>query len=217
MNRVQAQWLAREGDYSVKITLLAFAASTFLVALPAQAQFSGPRIEGRLAYESVEATIETGDPLATDDSESAISYGAEVGYDVQLGPLVVGAYAGAEGSNLRTCQEVFGNDEGCIGQGRNLYVGARAGFSPVPRVMLYAKGGYSNGSVNVEYDGPVDFDVSDSFDGYHLGVGGELAVAAGLYGRIEYVRTDYGDFRFDEDTIGGLDRGQVMVGLGLRF
>jgi outer membrane immunogenic protein len=205
----------------VKLRLLAFAASTFLLALPAHAQFSGARIEGRLAYESVEATIETGDPTDTDDSESAISYGGEVGYDLQLGQLVVGAYAGLEGSNLRTCEEVFGNDEGCIGQGRNLYVGARAGFSPLPRVLLYAKGGYSNGSVDVDYDGGGsgfgDFEISESFDGYHLGVGGEVAVAAGLYGRIEYVHTDYGDFRFDPTTFGKVDRGQVMVGLGLRF
>jgi len=205
----------------VKIRFCALAASTLLVAVPAHAQFSGPRIEGRLAYDSVEATIETGDPLATDDSESAISYGVEGGYDLQLGQFVVGAYAGLEGSNLRDCQEVFGDDEGCIGQGRNLYVGARAGFAVAPRVLLYAKGGYSNGSVEVDYNdngnGIGDFEASDSFDGYHLGVGGEFAVVAGLYGRIEYVRTDYGDFRFDPETFGDFERGQVMVGLGLRF
>lgn len=203
----------------MKLGLSAFAAATFLVAVPAHAQFSGPRVEARLAYESVEAAIETGDPLATEDSESAISYGGEVGYDLGLGPLVVGAYAGLEGSNLRTCQEVFGGDEGCIDQGRNLYAGVRAGFNPVPRVLLYAKGGYSNGTVDVSYDdgGAGGFDVSDDFGGYHLGVGGEVAVAAGLYGRLEYVHTDYGEFEFDTDTLADLSRGQVMVGLGLRF
>jgi outer membrane immunogenic protein len=188
-----------------------------LVASPAYAQFSGPRIEGRLAYESVEATIETGDPLDTGD-ESAISYGAEAGYDLQLGPAIVGAYAGIEGSNLRTCQEVFGDDEGCIGQGRNIYVGGRVGFSVAPRVMLYGKAGYSNGSIEVSYEnGFDDFEISSDYDGYHLGIGGELAIASGLYGRLEYVHTDYGDFEFDEDTLGDLTRGQLMVGLGLRF
>ncbi len=201
----------------MKISYFALAASTFLVAVPAHAQFSGPRVEGRLAYDSVEATIETGDPLDTDDGESAISYGVEGGYDLQLGQFVVGAYAGLEGSNLRTCEEVFGGDEGCIGQGRNLYVGARAGYAVAPRVLLYAKGGYSNGSVEIEYDGIADFDANETFGGYHVGIGGELAVAAGLYGRIEYVHTDYGEFRFDPETFGDLSRGQVMVGLGLRF
>ena len=203
----------------MKLGFVALAAVPFLAAAPAHAQFSGPRVEARLAYESVEAAIETGDPLATEDSESAISYGGEAGYDLELGPLVVGAYAGAEGSNLRTCQEVFGGDEGCIDQGRNLYAGVRAGFSPAPRVLLYAKGGYSNGSVDVSYDdgGAGGFDVSDSFDGYHLGVGGEVAVVAGLYGRLEYVHTDYGEFEFDTDTVAELGRGQVMVGLGWRF
>jgi len=203
----------------MRLGLFACAAVTFLAAVPAHAQFTGPRVEGRLAYDSVEATIETGDPLATEDGESAISYGVEAGYDLQLGGFVVGAYAGLEGSNLRTCQEVFGDDEGCIGQGRNLYVGARAGVAVAPRVLLYAKGGYSNGSIEVEYDGggPGDFEASDSFGGYHLGAGAEVAVVSGLYGRIEYVHTDYGEFEFDFDTAGDLTRGQVMVGLGLRF
>lgn len=203
----------------MKPVLLAAAAGTFLAASPAIAQFSGPRIEGRLAYDSVEAAVETGDSLATDDSESAISYGGEVGYDLQLGQLVVGGYAGLEGSNLRTCQEVFGDDEGCIGQGRNLYAGVRAGLSVAPRVLLYAKGGYSNGSLDIEYDGNgiPDFEASDNFDGYHLGAGAELALVSGLYGRLEYVHTDYGEFRFDPETIGEFTRGQVMVGLGLRF
>lgn len=189
-----------------------------LAATPAYAQFSGPRIEGRLAYQSVEAVIGTGDPLATGDQDS-ITYGAEAGYDLQLGPAVVGAYAGLEGSNLRTCEEVFGDDEGCLGQGRTLYVGVRAGFTAAPRVLLYAKGGYSNGSLDVSYEGDVipDFETSESFDGYHLGVGGELAIASGLYGRLEYVHTDSGEFRFDPETTGDLTRGQVLVGLGLRF
>jgi outer membrane immunogenic protein len=188
-------------------------------ASPAYAQFTGPRVEARLAYDSVEATIEEGDPFATEDGESAISYGGEVGFDLQLGPAVVGAYAGLEGSNLRTCDEVFGDDEGCVGQGRNLYVGARAGFTPLPRVLVYGKAGYSNGSLDISYegDGFGDFDLNDDFGGYHLGIGGELAIVGGFYGRIEYVHTDYGEFEFDSDSLGEFTRGQVMVGAGLRF
>lgn len=194
------------------------AAGTFVVAMPAHAQFTGPRIEGRLAYESVEATIETGDPSATEDSESAISYGGELGYDLQLGPAVVGAYAGLEGSNLRTCDEVFGDDEGCIGQGRNLYVGARAGVAVAPRVLLYAKAGYSNGSLDVSYsDGVNGVEVSDDFGGYHVGAGAEVALVSGIYGRLEYVYTDYGELEFETERLGELTRGQAMVGVGLRF
>lgn len=204
----------------MKSTSLILAAATFFVAVPAHAQFSGPRVEARIAYDSVEATIETGDPFATDDSESAISYGGEVGYDLQLGPAVVGAYAGLEGSNLRTCQEILGDDEGCIGQGRNLYVGARVGMPVAPRVLLYGKGGYSNGSIDFDYTGPGGFDffdVNEDFGGYHLGVGGELAVTDNFYGRLEYVHTDYGEFDFDGEDLGDFTRGQVMVGAGLRF
>jgi outer membrane immunogenic protein len=203
----------------VKFSCFALAIGTFFIAVPAHAQFTGPRVEARLAYDSVEAAVESGDPFATEDGESAISYGGELGYDVQLGPAVVGAYGGLEGSNLRTCGEVFGGDEGCIGQGRNLYVGARAGVAVAPRVLIYGKAGYSNGSIDVSYNGNGfgDFDVTEDFGGYHLGIGGEFAVTSRFYGRIEYVHTDYGEFEFDTDDFGNFTRGQVMVGVGLRF
>ena len=204
----------------MKFSTCAIAAATFFVAIPAHAQFSGTRVEARLAYDSVKASVETGDPFATDDTESAISYGGEVGYDLQVGPAVVGAYAGLEGSNLRTCDEVFGSDEGCIGQGRNLYVGARAGVPVGSRLMLYGKAGYSNGSIDFSYTGDLigeGFELNESFDGYHIGIGGELAVTSNFYGRLEYVHTDYGDLDFEGETAGEFTRGQVMVGAGLRF
>jgi outer membrane immunogenic protein len=204
----------------VKFTSIALVAGACFVAMPAHAQFSGPRVEARLAYDSVKATVETGDPFDTDDTESAISYGGEVGYDLELGPVVVGAYAGLEGSNLRTCDEVFGDDEGCIGQGRNLYAGARAGLPVGSNLLVYGKAGYSNGSIDFSYTGGGVgdfFDINDDFGGYHLGFGGELAVTSRFYGRLEYVLTDYGDLRVDGETLGQLDRGQLLVGLGLRF
>jgi outer membrane immunogenic protein len=199
--------------------LLAATAAASFISTPAFAQFTGPRIEARLAYDSVEAAVESGDPFATEDGESAISYGGEIGYDLQLGPAVVGAYAGLEGSNLRTCDEVFGGDEGCIGQGRNLYVGVRGGFAVGPRIMVYGKAGYSNGSIDVSYSGNGfdDFELTEDFGGYHLGIGGEFAVTSSLYGRLEYVHTDYGEFEFDTDDVGKFTRGQLMVGVGLRF
>jgi outer membrane immunogenic protein len=204
----------------VKFSAFALAAGTFFVAMPAQAQFSGPRVEARLAYDSVKATVETGDPFDTDDSESAISYGGEAGYDLQLGPVVVGAYAGLEGSNLRTCDEVFGGDEGCIGQGRNLYVGGRVGFPVASRFLVYGKAGYSNGSIDFTYEGDLvgeGFELNEDFGGYHLGIGGEFAITDNFYGRLEYVHTDYGELDFEGETAGDFTRGQVMVGAGLRF
>jgi outer membrane immunogenic protein len=204
----------------LKPSAFALAAATFFVAVPAHAQFSGPRVEARLAYDSVEAAVETGDPFATDDSESAISYGGEAGYDLQLGPVVVGAYAGLEGSNLRTCQEVFGGDEGCIGQGRNLYVGGRLGLPVASRFLVYGKAGYSNGSIDFTYEGDLigeGFELNEDFGGYHVGIGGEFAVTDNFYGRLEYVHTDYGELDFEGDTAGDFSRGQLMVGAGLRF
>ena len=70
----------------MKLGLFAAAASTLLVASPAYAQFSGPRIEGRLAYEAVEATINTGDPLDTGDEEAICL--RQIGNPIQ--PLIGG-------------------------------------------------------------------------------------------------------------------------------
>ena len=157
--------------------------------------------------------------------KSGVNLGGEVGYDVALGNrAVIGAYAGAEGSEAKACGEIYGNDEGCLTLGRNLTVGGRIGARLADRVMVYAKGGYSNGQLRVSYtdgsDPTNDFSYHVNRGGIHFGGGVEGQISAGTYARLEYVRTEYNGYSYSEP---GLElnlsghRDQVVAGFGVRF
>ncbi|WP_129792868.1 outer membrane protein [Sphingosinicella sp. CPCC 101087] len=229
----------------MKVISVAALLATASLAVPAQAEsLTGFRVEGRIGWESVSASTqipnpdddedEDGDELLTvSDDENGINYGIEAGYDFPVGEwMTLGAYGGVELSDMDRCAEIAGDDLGCVGTGRNFTAGVRAGFAVSPTFLVYAKGGYSNGKVEFSYDSdveeedPLDADFAEASrtrDGYHLGGGVELAFTSALYGKVEYVYTDYGTARFlsaDEDLPGaavGLSRHQVSAGIGLRF
>lgn len=194
----------------------------------AAATFSGARAEVRGGWDRMTLNLSYEDAegrLSDSGHRSGFDLGAEVGYDVQAGPaLVVGAYAGIEGSSAKACSPLVGNDSACLKLGRNFTVGARLGAKVSPLAMLYVKGGYSNGQLRASYENAEDptLDFSDHANrgGYHFGVGGEMAVGAQGYVRAEYVRTNYnGDSYADHDFRVSLDghRDQVLAGFGIRF
>lgn len=224
------------------------AALTALVATPAYAQdFSGVRLEGRAGWEQVstEATLpnpdededEDGDELlVASDEGSDPTFGVELGYDARLGSsFVVGAYAGAELADTTMCAELIEDDLGCTELERTFTLGMRAGVPIAETALVYVKGGYSNGRFATTYDADLtDNDeeepgaleeFSGSDDGFHMGGGVEVAFTAGLYGKLEYVYTDYGRRAhlledMDDDAPGlalRSDRHQVVAGIGLRF
>jgi len=206
----------------MKNYLLAAAAATMLTAVPAVAQeedagsmVSGLRIEGRVGLDRVVVSA-----LGESEGRSGVSYGAEVGYDYLVSSsFTLGAYAGIDGSSAKECAEIFGDDEACLKAGRNFTVGGRLGAVTGPGVF-YVKGGYSNGRGTVEYEDFIDpaysFSESANLDGFHLGAGFELSLSKNLYGKAEYVYTNYDtgeDYGLDLD----LQRHQVLVGAGVRF
>lgn len=226
----------------MKTRLPAAFAAAACFATPALAEdFSGFRIEGRVGWESGRATTrypvevqipENGD-VSVSARESGITYGLEAGYDAPIGEhLRVGVYGGFDLSDFDHCAEAFGDDLGCVETGRTFTVGVRAGIPVAPNLLIYAKGGYSNGRVKFTYDSDVeeedelDADVAErsrSVGGYHLGAGAEMAISRRLYGKLEYVFTDFGRARFTgaepgepNATIDGR-RHQVVAGVGLRF
>ena len=194
-------------------------------SMPAMAQtFTGPRIEGRAAWTelSLEASVdgETGS-----DSRESVGFGAEAGYDFQLGSTaVVGAYVGADFDGPEACEEVFGLDEACLSDTRNITVGVRAGVPVASTVLLYANGGYSNMRLRLDYedfeDIIDDFSESEDVNGFHVGAGFELAAGPNVYLKGEYVYTFYDG---SSNTIDGVEfaadinRQQVLVGAGFRF
>jgi outer membrane immunogenic protein len=202
------------------------------IAAPAAAQdaapvSSGPRIEARVGWDRpvIEAFLDDGvDSISDKAGKSGVTYGVEAGYDIVAGgPSLIGIYGGIEDSSVKECLEIYGNDRGCVEAGRNITAGARVGFV-TNRGVVYLKGGYSNGRATVSYSDPAapsdNFRLSENLDGFHLGAGGEVMFGRNVYGKLEYVYTNYGGFDYDDgDVAAGLDveRHQVVAGVGFRF
>lgn len=227
----------------MRISLFAALLASAVAATPAHAQddpqddgpnFTGVRFEARAGLDSFGGRVTMPDPDDDDEtitvsgSQDKAGYGAEIGYDYQLGPVVVGVYAGLDNSSTRRCFEVVGDDFGCLDSGRNLYAGGRAGFVIGNNLLVYGRGGYSRGRYSLAYAPDEDkqnsyYVIADSAGGTHYGGGVEMAFTPNFYGRLEYVRTTYDRTDWvnpaDDDMTAGIRarRTQWFAGIGLRF
>jgi outer membrane immunogenic protein len=222
-----------------KILLAAFLAGG--IATPALAQdkgsFTGPRIEAIVGYDKLKSGDRNDDGVDTssdegDESIEGVSYGVGVGYDFDLGGLV----AGVEGefSESSAKQEIgetldipFSTR---IATGRDLYVGGRVGFKAGPSTLIYAKGGYTNTSIEAAFESADDrFELDTNVDGWRLGAGVEQLFGKNAYGKVEYRYSHYKNLDYSDDfdldgldaedfnTAIDLDRHQVVASVGLRF
>lgn len=180
------------------------------IAAPAMAQdaapFTGLRAEGIVGYDRTE--------VPGDDSDG-VTYGAGIGYDMQMGGAVVGIEAEASDSTVDECTPDFliAGDEICAQVGRDLYVGGRVGAVVGSSTLLYAKAGYVNGRLQTEYeDGTTgttaDFESGDNLDGARVGAGAEFALGPNSYAKTEYRYSNYEQ---------GFAKHQVVAGFGFRF
>ncbi len=191
-------------------TFIIAALLTGTAATPAFAQNTAPatglRVEGIVGYDTTEVE---------DEGTNGVVYGAGVGYDVQMGGAVVGLEGEFSDSTVDECVadvDTIG-DEACARLGRDLYVGARAGALVGRNTLLYAKAGYTNARVGLDYeDGTAgtanDFAVSENLDGVRVGAGAEFGI-----GPNSYVKTEYRYSNYEQ----GFDRHQVVAGFGFRF
>ncbi|HEX9807881.1 MAG TPA: porin family protein [Alteraurantiacibacter sp.] len=204
------------------------------ISMPAMAQdndaFTGPRIEALAGWDSSRPgsteDIDNADDI--DQSIDDIAYGVGVGYDFSIGGAVLGVEGEWMESNAKTEFDTtgfttFGVEN--IETGRDLYVGARAGVLVTPQMLLYAKGGYTNGRYNVlATDNTTDIETDIDVDGWRAGAGAEYAISDNIYVKAEYRYSNYTEGeaeapsgaesdRFDLD----LDRHQVVAGVGVRF
>ena len=215
------------------LALMAAAASAAAFAMPAFAQdsdFSGPWVAGVVGYDINKAgsTVDTDNPNV-DESAEGVTYGGALGYDVDMGSFVIGGEAELTDSTADADPD-FDNDDfglGRVDAGRDIYVGARAGFKATPSTLVYAKGGYTNARYNfVGSDGEIDYTDSLDTDGWRVGAGVEQKIGSNAFAKLEYRYSNYSkgevDFeaddipdsdRFDIDT----DRHQIMAGVGWRF
>jgi outer membrane immunogenic protein len=165
------------------------------------AHFNGVRAEARIGYET---------PTVSDSGNvfkigSAVSYGAEAGFDLRLGHNVVaGPYAVYEFSSVDLCD---GAD--CVSEDGNLGVGARVGFVVSPRVLVYGKIGYARIRFTASSAGVSG---SESDDGVQGAIGLNLNFSRHVYGMAEINYADYGQFNGIN-----LQRRHVAAGIGVRF
>lgn len=174
-------------------------------AAPAVAQsddqgFTGPTVTAIAGFDSVKFSAGN-----VSESKSGFTYGGALGYDYDLGSAVVGLEGEIAGA---TTEENIGGIS--LKAGRDLYVGARAGFKVNPNTLLYVKAGYTNAKIKA-YSGSLSD--SDDLGGYRLGAGGEIKFGKS-FGRLEYRFSDYGEY---ENSGISVARHQVVAGIGYRF
>jgi outer membrane immunogenic protein len=196
-----------------------------------RAPFTGPRVEGIVGYDMLrsgeaEDGVNTGENEG-DESIDGVAYGIGVGFDVDLGGVVLGVEGEyADSSGEQEFGETVDGTEflGRIETGRDLYIGGRIGVALAPRTLVYAKGGYTNTSIESVFTSDsdnVDFDTS--VDGYRIGAGVEQMIGTNAFVKGEYRYSNYNGLKLDDDLFGDedldidLDRHQVMFGVGLRF
>ncbi len=199
--------------FIVKKFLVA-AALAASVSAPAFGQdatpFSGPYVAGMLGYERAELGVNGTDT----GHEDGLTYGGIIGYDINLRGAIFGIegeFADSE-TKYSVNDLIVQGDSARLDTDRDLYAGVRIGGEVLPNVMLYAKGGYTNAKVKLQYvDGTDVFTSSDKLEGYRLGAGVETTVN-GLLGRVEYRYSNYGKYE-------GIDaeRHQVALIVGYRF
>ena len=179
------------------------------IATPALAQdnnLGGLRVEGLVGYDR---------PSIEDEGADGVVYGMGVGYDFQSGNAVFGIEAEATDSSADETVTGFAlpGDTLRVRASRDLYVGGRAGFGVGGNSLIYAKAGYTNARVRVDYEdgtaGTVaDFTDRTNLDGVRAGLGAQIGLGPNAYLKTEYRYSNYQD---------GVDRHQVVGGLGFRF
>lgn len=211
----------------MNMTLMALAAG---VSTPALAQtetaatpYGGARLEARVGYEFVSASIRNvqnfqGRGTFGDDSISeAVTVGGEIGYDANLGNIVVGGYANVDFGETEV-QSVGRPYE--FDTGRNITVGVRVGV-PTRGVLPYVKGGYSNGRLNETVQTGGNAALFSNFDrnrdGWHVGAGVEAPFAERFYARLDYTYNRYSPFDVGTTEELRFNRHQLFAGVGIRF
>ena len=200
--------------YLLSAALLASAAATPVLAQEA-APFTGPHIEGLVGYDDVS------------DGKGDLMYGIAGGYDFQLGGVIAGIEGEFADSDVKgTASDLITTgDSFRLNTDRDLYVGARVGFTLTPSTLLYAKGGYTNAKFEGRFNDGAGtiFNNGVTADGYRLGAGVEQKF--NLFGPSGFIKAEYrysnyknldiGQDDFDLET--DIDRHQAVVGLGVRF
>lgn len=183
----------------VYLTAAALVAAAPSVATAADT--SGARVEARLGYET--PTVSGGGDVYK--IGSAVSFGAEVGYDAPVGgKWAVGPYVVYERSTVENCVDGY-----CLKVRGNLAGGLRVGYAVGAKSVVYGKLGYASMRLNAST--PLD-SVSDSKGGVQGALGFEGGMGKGAYWGLEANYGDYGQWNGIN-----VQRRQVAAKVGFRF
>lgn len=199
-----------------RFIMVAVATISTTPALAQDAPSGGLYAGALVGYDHV--TISDGTDSGNKDG---VTYGAILGYDFDLGSAVAGIEAELNDSSVSITQTdlLVTGDVGTLSAGRDLYVGVRVGFKASENVIVYAKGGYTNARVKLDYndnDG-FTFNEGDNLDGFRIGGGVEYSFGK-LAVRGEYRYSDYGNYTYEGIDSGlGVGRHQVVATLLGKF
>jgi outer membrane immunogenic protein len=236
----------RAGGLLVASCCVALAASPAAAQSTDETPFGGFRLEVITGWDNAgvnyDDTFEDGR-----NSQDGIMYGVGAGYDFQFGSAILGVEAELSDSTAGKTDSLAGSFQSPVvnplisrniaatvhtDAGGDFYIGVRAGYQVSPNMMIYAKGGYTHATIDIDGSGTLDgvpftFDDGLGLDGMRLGVGGELTFSKHWYAKLEYRYSNYnnGDLDIngvdvDLDAAFGrmdVDRHQVVLGAGLRF
>lgn len=204
----------------MKFAIIASAAAAVAFASPAMAQeestAGGKFVVGAVVgIDSVNVEFD-----GISDSEEDFMPGVTIGYDYEtVNGIIFGVEAEYTDSNVGvSAVDVFDiGDRVSVNAGRDLYAGARLGYRTGRNGLLYVKAGYTDASIEGEYDdGSGEIADEVSFGGFRIGAGGEIDLGSNYAIRLEYRYSDYGNLEaFGIDTGLGVSRNQgVMTLLG---
>jgi len=157
------------------------------------------------SYSSGTVETYTDGLLGSEIGVSGPMIGADVGFNIQLDNIVLGAegdlaWSGVEGSEA--C-----DDDPFFNCGRSITwlstVRGRAGLA-LDKVLLYATAGVAIGGINATTQptpANSDGEYSDTFVGWTVGAGAEVKLTETISARAEYAYTDLGSHDIPEGTI----------------
>ena len=173
---------------------------------PADNGFGGFRIEAIAGFDRIKVP---------DAHTDGAVYGVGAGYDFNAGNMVLGIEGEASDSTGDDCATavIRAGDRLCAKAGRDLYIGGRVGAVLGTSTLIYAKAGYTNARLRLEYDANLagttgDFLTRANYDGLRVGAGVEQKLGTNAFVKAEYRYSNY-----END----LEKHQGVIGVGFRF
>lgn len=186
----------------MRFTYLFALAGMVLAGTPAYAE--GPRVELRAGWDRL--NFDLGD---LNRRSEGITYGGAIGYDKDLpGGMFVGVEGTVDFSSADLVARLASTT--AYAPRRDFGINARIGTTIGQGTRLFAKIGYTNALFRdrtLLADGTLS-NASVYRDGIRLGLGTEVPMAERVYLKAEY---DYSNYS------GGVQRNQILTGVGFRF